>query len=64
MLHRRSSDFFDARDEADVPEDEFWVEVIPAVSEEAVPLPESFFNGPNDRRWRYDCETERIERAS
>jgi hypothetical protein len=34
------------------------------VSEEAVPLPESFFNGPNDRRWRYDCETERIERAS
>jgi len=40
-----------------------WVEVIPAVSEEAVPLPESFFNGPNDRRWRYDRETERIERV-
>jgi len=43
MLHRRSSDFFDVRDEADVPEDECWVEVIPAVSEEAVPLPELFF---------------------
>jgi hypothetical protein len=28
-----------------------------------VPLPESFFNGPNDRRWRYDRETERIERV-
>ena len=40
-----------------------WVEVIPAVSEEAVPLPESFFNGPNDRRWRSDRETERIERV-
>ena len=63
MLHRRSSDFFDVRDEADVPEDECWVEVIPAVSEEAVPLPESFFNGPNDRRWRYDRETERVERV-
>jgi hypothetical protein len=63
MLHRRSSDFFDVRDEADVPEDECWVEVIPAVSEEAVPVPESFFDGPNDRRWRYDRETERIERV-
>jgi hypothetical protein len=27
-----------------------------------VPLPESFFDGPNDRRWRYDRGTERIER--
>jgi hypothetical protein len=39
MLHRRKSDF-DFRDEADVPEDECWVEVIPAISEEAVPLPD------------------------
>jgi hypothetical protein len=61
MLHRRSSDFFDVRDEADVPDDECWVEVVPAISEEAVPLAESFFTGPNDRRWRYDRETERIE---
>jgi hypothetical protein len=61
MLHRRSSDFFDVRDAADVPKGECWVEVIPAISEEAVPLPESFFNGPNDRRWRYNRETERIE---
>jgi hypothetical protein len=62
MLHRRKPDFFDLRDEADVPEDECWVEVIPAISEEAVPLPDSFFNGPNDLRWRYDRESERIER--
>jgi hypothetical protein len=62
MLHRRESDF-DFRDEAHVPEDECWVEVIPAISEEAVPLPDSFFNGPNDLRWRYDRESERIERV-
>jgi endonuclease YncB( thermonuclease family) len=54
---------FDFRDEADVPEDECWVEVIPAISEETVPLPDSFFNGPNDLRWRYDRESERIERV-
>lgn len=63
MLHRRKADFFDSREEADVPEDECWVEVIPAMSEEAVPLPDSFFNGPNDRRWRYDRESERIQRV-
>jgi hypothetical protein len=63
MLHRRESDFFDLRDEADVPEDECWVEVIPAISEEAVPLPDSFFNGPNDLRWRCDRKSERIERV-
>ena len=63
LLHRREFDFFDTRKEEDVPEEECWVEVIPAISEEAVPLPDSFFNGPNDRRWRYDRESERIERA-
>jgi hypothetical protein len=63
MLHRRKSDFFDVREEADVPEDECWVEVIPTISEEALPLPDSFFNGPNDMRWRYDRESERIERV-
>lgn len=63
MLHRRKSDIFDAREEEDVPEEECWVEVIPAISEEAVPLPDSFFNGPNDLRWRYDRESERMERV-
>jgi hypothetical protein len=63
MLHRRKSDYFDPREEADVPEDECWVEVIPALSEEAVPLPDSFFNGPNDLRWQYDLDSERIERV-
>jgi hypothetical protein len=57
-LHRRKPDFFDFREEADVPEDECWVEVIPAISETAVPLPDAFFNGPNDRRWHFDRETE------
>jgi hypothetical protein len=61
MLHRRSSDFFDVRDEGDVPADECWVEVIPTISEEAVPLPDSFFNGPNDRRWHYDDDTEQMK---
>jgi hypothetical protein len=62
MLHRREFDF-DFRDEAAGPGDECWVEVIPAISQEAVPLPDSFFSGPNDRRWRYDREAERIERV-
>jgi hypothetical protein len=61
MLHRRTSDFFDFRDEANVPEDECWVEVIPAISEEAVPLPE-FLQWAERLRWRYDRESERIER--
>lgn len=62
ILHRREFDF-DFREEADVPEHECWVEVIPAISDEAVPLPDSFFNGPNDRRWRYDRESEVIQRV-
>jgi hypothetical protein len=62
MLYRRHQ-YFDSRDEADVPEDECWVEVIPAISEQAVPLPDSFFNGPNDLRWQYDRETEQIKRV-
>jgi hypothetical protein len=63
MLHRRAPGSFDFRDEADVPEDECSVEVIPTISEEAVPLPDCFFNGSNDRRWHYDRETEQISRV-
>lgn len=63
MLHRRTPDLFDSRDEADVPEEECWVEVIPAMSEDAVPLHDSFFNGAKDRRWRYDRASERIQRV-
>jgi hypothetical protein len=62
MLHRRKA-FFDFREEEDVPEDECWVEVIHAISEEAVPLPDFFFNGPNDLHWRYDRESDRIDRV-
>jgi hypothetical protein len=34
----------------------FYVEVIETLSEEAVPLPESWFSGERDRRWRCNAD--------
>jgi hypothetical protein len=63
LLHRRESDFYDARAEAEVPEDECRVEVIPAISTKTY-ASRLLFNGPKDRRWRLDRETGRMERVN
>jgi hypothetical protein len=46
-----------AFEQGELPEGEyFWVDVIDTISETAVPLPESWFDGPNDNRWRMSDE--------
>lgn len=43
--------------------DYYFTEVFTATSETAVPLPHDVFDGPRDKRWDYDAETERYERT-
>jgi hypothetical protein len=61
LRHRmRADDIFARRDyEDEIPTGEYWcVDVIRTISDEAVPLPDNFFDGPRDTLWAYDAETE------
>lgn len=47
-----------------IPTGEYWsVDVIRTISDEAVPLPDNFFNGPRDTCWAYDEEREVMEQV-